>query len=403
MLGFFYIFSSIIHNFMNTITLEQFIHNAKSCIAIKFAYCFETKEFIKKFKGVHWTKTHRTFYFYYDEVRLEDFKQYIKKEGIVLLDNYKKDTVSRVKKGITFELKPLNQEKTLVHRHFIKFLEGKRLSTSSIASYSGFIVEFLRFTEDKPVNSLDENDVRRYIEWAISTLNYAISTHRQMVSGLKHFAYFYPACSINVEKIYMPKKDKKLPVVLSIEEVFSLLRNAKNLKHRIIIAMLYGSGLRIGELIDLELKDFDFSRKQLHIKNGKGRKDRYTTIAESLFPLLKNYHITYKPKVYFIENPKGGKYSPDSIRSFLRKITKTAGITKIVTPHTLRHSYATHMLEQGTDIRYIQELLGHSRPETTMIYTHVTRKDLQQINSPLDNALKKLSLRDNSDGKLTIT
>ena len=111
-----------------------------------------------------------------------------------------------------------------------------------------------------------------------------------MVSGLKHFAYFYPACSINVEKIYMPKKDKKLPLVLSIEEVFSLLRNAKNLKHRIIIAMLYGSGLRIGELIDLELKDFDFSRKQLHIKNGKGRKDRYTTITlltSQKFTLLK--------------------------------------------------------------------------------------------------------------------
>ena len=224
-----------------------------------------------------------------------------------------------------------------------------------------------------------------------------------MVSSLTHFAYFYPACSINVEKISMPKKDKKLPVVLSIEEVLLLLQLTKNLKHRTVLAMLYGSGLRIGELINLKLSDFDFKRKQLHIKNAKGRKDRYTTIAESLFPLLKNYHNTYKPKIYFIENPKGGKYSPESIRAFLRKSTKAAGITKAVTPHTLRHSYATHMLEQGIDIRYIQELLGHSRPETTMIYTHVTRKDLQEIKSPLDNAIKKLSLQDIGNKKLTIS
>tara|TARA_R110002049_G_scaffold29600_1_gene100678 strand:- start:785 stop:1288 length:504 start_codon:yes stop_codon:yes gene_type:complete len=167
--------------------------------------------------------------------------------------------------------------------------------------------------------------------------------------------------------------------------------------------MLYGSGLRIGELIDLKLSDFDFKRKQFYIENSKRRKDRYTTIAESLFPLLKNYHNTYKPKIFFIENPKGGKYSAESIRSFLRKSTTEAGITKRITPHTLRHSYATHMLEQGTDIRYIQELLGHTRPETTMIFTHVTRKDLQQIKSPLDSAIKQLSLQDNSDKKLTIS
>ena len=195
----------------------------------------------------------------------------------------------------------------------------------------------------------------------------------------------------------MPRKDKKLPTVLSIEEVLLILQLTKKIKYRVVIATLFGSGLRIGELIILKLSDFDFKRKQLHIQNGKGRKDRYTTIAESLFPLLKNYHNTYQPKVFFIENPKGGKYSPESIRAFLRKSKKA------VTPHTLRHSYATHMLEQGIDIRYVQELLGHSRPETTMIYTHVTRKDLQEIESPLDNAIKKLSLRDNSNKKLTIS
>ncbi len=317
---------------MTSITLESFTHNSKSCIAIKFPYNFKAKEYIKKFNGVYWTKTHSTFYIYYDEVRLEGLKEYIKKSHFRLLNDDSKETIPRYSKGVRIELTPLNQEKTVVYRHFLEFLKGKRFSDSTIATYSGFILDFLRYTDQKPVDDLNENDVRHYIEWAVNTLNYAISTHRQMVSGFKHFAYFYPACSIDTDKIYMPKKDKKLPIVLSIEEIFSLLQSTKNLKHRVAIAMLYGSGLRIGELINLKLSDFDFKRKQLHIKNGKGRKDRYTTIAESLFPLLKNYHNTYKPKTFFIENPKGGKYSPESIRAFLKKSTKVAGITKTITP-----------------------------------------------------------------------
>jgi len=388
---------------MISITLEPFTHNSQSCIAIKFPYNFEAKEYLKKFKGVHWTQTHRTFYIYYNEVRLEDLKQHIKNGGLNLITNKNKNEIPRYSKGVKVELSPLNQEKTKIYRHFLKYLKGKRFSESTIASYSGFILEFLRFTNKKPTDQLNEDDVRQYIEWAVNKLNYSISTHRQMVSGFKHFAYFYPACSINVDKVYMPKKDKKLPVVLSIEEALLLIQTTKNLKHRVVIAMLYGSGLRISEIINLKLSDFDFKRKQLHIKNAKGRKDRYTTIAESLFPLIKNYYNTYKPKVFFIENPKGGNYSAESIRAFLRKSAKAAGITKTVTPHTLRHSYATHLLEQGIDIRYIQELLGHSRPETTMIYTHVSRKDLQQLKSPLDNAIKKLSLQDNSNAKLTIS
>lgn len=387
---------------MTTITLEPFTHKTKNCVAIKFPYSFETKEYIKKFEGVYWTKTHRTFYLIYDEVRLKKFKEHLKLGGLHVLKTQAEGT-PQIKKGHHHKLAPLTQDKTKIYQHFIAFLKGKRFSKSTITTYSGFVLDFLRFTEDKPTEKLTENDVRLYIQWAVGKLNYSISTHRQMVSGLKHFAYFYPACSINAEKIHMPKKDKKLPVVLSIEEVLTLIQRTKNLKHRAIIAMLYGSGLRIGELLNLELSDFDFSRKQLHIKNGKGRKARYATIAESLFPLLKNYHQTYKPKLYFIENPSGGPYSAESIRSFLKKNAKNAGITKTVTPHTLRHSYATHLLEQGIDIRYIQELLGHSRPETTMIYTHVTRKDLQEIKSPLDNVIKNLSLRDNGNKKIDLS
>lgn len=381
---------------MTSITLSPFTHNSKSCIAIKFLYNFTAKEYIKKGPDVKWTKTHRCFYIYYDELRLEKLKNYLNKGDFKIISE-QPVTVETSRKGIITNQKPLNEEKIEVYRHFINYLKGKRFSNSTVTIYGNFILDFLRYTGEKPTASLDENDVRLYLEWAVGKLNYAVSTHRQMVSGMRHFAYFYPACSINAEAIYMPSKDKKLPVVLSIEEIIKLLQVTKNLKHRVAIAMLYASGLRIGELISLELSDFDFKRRQLHIRNGKGRKDRYATIAEHLYPLLKNYNTTYKPVKYFIENPKGGQYSPASIRSFLKKGCKLAGITKPVTPHTLRHSYATHLLEQGTGLRHIQELLGHSRPETTMLYTHVARKDLEQIKSPLDIALNKVTLRDNHD------
>lgn len=387
---------------MTNVSLEPFTHNSQDCISIRFPYNFEIKEYIKKFNGVKWTKTHSTFYIYHTEIRVKDLKKHLVEGNIKIITKVKNKSISKITKSKKVELKTLNEEKTTIYRHYINFLKGKRFSESTIASYSNFILDFLHFTDQKPVNKLDENDVRNYIEWAVSSLNYAVSTHRQMVSGFKHFAYFYPACSINIDKIYMPKKDRKLPVILSIEEVISLLQVTKNLKHRVVLAILYSSGLRISELINLKLSDFDFKRKQLHIQNSKGRKDRYATIAESTFPLIKNYYNTYKPKTFFIENPKGGKYSPQSIRAFLKRNLMLAKITKTVTPHTLRHSYATHMLEQGIGIRHIQELLGHSRPETTMIYTHVTRKDLEQIKSPLDTAINKLSLRRNDNEKISI-
>lgn len=356
---------------MITITLEPFIHNLKSCLGIMFPYHFETKETIKKMDGVRWTKTHHCFYIIYDELTIDSFKKELVAKGFNISGSEPK-TVEQNRKGVKTDLSPLTTEKAKIFKSFTDSLNGKRMSESTIKTYGGFIRQFLRFTENKPAQLLDATDVRHYIEWAVGTLNYAVSTHRQMVSGLRHFAYLYPACSINPEAINMPSRDKKLPVILSIQEILNLIQVTKNLKHRAIISMLYASGLRIGELINLKLKDFDFHRNQLHIRDAKGRKDRYASIAQSLHPMLKNYYQTYKPKVYFIENPKGGKYSPASIRTFLKRSCNLAGIKKEITPHSLRHCYATHLLEHGTDIRYIQELLGHSRPETTMIYTQVT-------------------------------
>ena len=388
------------------VVLEPLTHKGERCIGISFAYNFELKEYLKGFKGVRWTKTHQCFYLRYTPSVLVSLSDYLKaKDYAVDRDAFafppKKGRYFHRKKGGL--LPELTTGNLLIHKSYLKYLRGKRYSESTVNVYGGFVYEFLQFTGTKPTEQLTEEDVRLYVEWAVKTLNYAISTHRQLVGALKQFAFFYPACAIDTEKIHLPRKDNKLPTVLSKEEVISLLQMTRNLKHRTIIALLYSSGLRVGEAIDLKLNCFDIDRKLIHIKAAKGRKDRVVIMADSFMALFRNYYISYQPKVYFIENPRGGKYSPESIRSFLRRSCTLAKISKRVTPHTLRHSYATHLLENGTDIRHIQVLLGHSKPETTMLYTHVAQKDLQAIRSPLDTALAGLYEKGNRDQNLLLS
>ena len=390
---------------LKNVELSRIIHRNKQCIAVKFRYNYALKEYIKRFTGAHWSNSKGFFYFSYSETKRQEFIKHLQEGGYAAQENNIAKITSETPKGknARSQLTRLTEEKVDVLKRYVRYLEGKRLSSSTVSVYSSFIHEFLRFHNVRSTKELNENDVRTYLEWAVKELKYSVSTHRQIISAFKHFAYFCPMCEINPEKLQRPRRDKKLPVVLSMEEVLRLLQVTKNLKHKVIIAMLYSCGLRVGELIDVELNCFDFHRKQLHIKLAKGRKDRYTTIAESTYPLLRQYFQAYQPRIYLIENPKGGKYSPGSIRAFLKQSCKLARITKHVTPHTLRHSYATHLHENGVGLRYIQELLGHSKPETTMIYTHVSTRDVHDIKSPLDIALEQKLIPDKRDKKPTIS
>lgn len=239
------------------------------------------------------------------------------------------------------------------------------------------------------MTDLSNRSVELFAEGVLAKRNYSISSHRQAMNALKHFFRLNSYLNVEVEKISIPKKDRKLPDVLSTEEVISILQATRNLKHRAILGLIYSSGLRIGELLKLKLADVDLERQSVYVKSGKGRKDRHTTLGQSIQPLLLNYVRTYRPERFLFEGEKGMAYSASSVRAFLKKSCQLANIRKKVTPHTLRHSFATHLLENGVDIRYIQELLGHSRPETTMIYTHVTERSISAIQNPLDVAVTK--------------
>lgn len=297
----------------------------------------------------------------------------------------------------------LNSDHLDALQAYKRYLYGQRKSNSTVKTYSSFVDLFLRFFESTPLKEMNNRSIELFAEGVLAKSNYSISSHRQAINALKHFFTLNSDLEVRVEKITLPKKDRKLPDVLSTEEVISILQVTRNLKHRAILGLIYSSGLRIGELLKLELKDVDLERQSVYIKSGKGRKDRHTILGQSIQPLLVNYVRTYNPKTFLFEGRESEAYSASSVRAFLKRSCQLAKIRKRVTPHTLRHSFATHLLENGVDIRYIQELLGHSRPETTMIYTHVTERSISSIQNPLDVAVKKHKDINKSDKNLRLS
>jgi site-specific recombinase XerD len=186
-------------------------------------------------------------------------------------------------------------------------------------------------------------------------------------------------------EIKRPKKDKKLPVVLSGEEIAGLVLSVANVKHKSLLMLTYSAGMRVGEVVRLKTEDIDFQRKLIHIRDVKGRKDRYTILSDRGSATLKEYLRDYKPDNWLFAgaNPKK-RITIRTAQAIFEHARENAGIQKEVSIHSLRHSFATHLLENGVDLRYIQELLGHKNSKTTEIYTHVSNKDLSKIKSPLD-------------------
>ena len=380
---------------MKLIRLFAFRHKNQDQIGLGFGYNFKLKEYIKQLNGISWTKTYSCFYIAASARNFKRVLAHLNEEGYYV-------DYSELDMAILAEAK--NESKIKVTNEFHpqlkdyqNYLIGLRHSESTIFTYTSFTGRFLKFHKFKQKYAL--TDVDRFVEKEIALKKYSISTHRQCISALKHFFDMMQFDDFDTSKLKRPEKSTYLPSVLSKEEVIDLLRATRNLKHRSILALIYSSGLRIGELLALRLEHIDVDRRQIMVKQAKGRKDRYVMLAESFLPLFFNYLQTYTPKIYFAENYNGGRDSSSAVRSFLRESCKRAKIKKRISPHTLRHSYATHMLENGIDLRYIQELLGHARPETTMIYTHVAQKDLSKIRSPLDESIKELMKRSSAKGE----
>jgi integrase/recombinase XerD len=175
-----------------------------------------------------------------------------------------------------------------------------------------------------------------------------------------------------------------LPKVIHIDDIAKMIKQTENLKHKTMLMLVYGMGLRVSEIINLEITNIDSKRMQVHIQGAKGKKDRYVNLPDAVLPFLRNYYKIYKPKKYLFEGQYGEQYSSRSAQQVFKQSLERANINKNIGIHGLRHSFATHLLEQGTDISYIQKLLGHNNIKTTLIYAHVGKKDIKAVKSPID-------------------
>lgn len=264
-----------------------------------------------------------------------------------------------------------------------KEMVSRKYSPKTIKAYTHYNREFLKFTS-KELHNITEVDIKDYIFHLAEDKQVATSTLNSAINALK----FYYGTILKKDFVYevkRPRKDKKLPIVLSKEEVAKILSTVNNIKHKAILMLVYSAGLRVSEVVRLKPEDIDSKRKLIFIRGAKGRTDRYTLLSYTTLEILKEYWKKYKPKVWLFEGEKEGRHiTIRSVQKVFEKSCKMAKIKKNVGIHSLRHSFATHLLESGTDLRYIQELLGHKSSKTTEVYTHVSKRDLGKIVSPLD-------------------
>ncbi|KXX70958.1 tyrosine-type recombinase/integrase [Flammeovirga sp. SJP92] len=276
----------------------------------------------------------------------------------------------------------------------VKKLELYRYALNTATTYASMLHRYLEYLDQKgykDIRSIEEGQqsktlLEQFLFHLVSVEKRSDSYQNQALNAVKFYlekVLERDYCYYNVQR---PRKKDKLPVVLSTEEIKSIFSNIKNLKHKAILMTIYSAGLRIGELIDLEIKDVDSKRMLIRIVEGKGNKDRNTILSEKNLQILRAYFKVYRPKKYLFEGEKEGrKYSRTSVAKILKRAVSKSKIQKRVTIHTLRHTFATHLLENGVDLRYIQSLLGHNSAMTTQIYTHVSTKVVSEIKSPLDN------------------
>lgn len=260
----------------------------------------------------------------------------------------------------------------------------KGYSKHTMASYKSELIEFLIYNRDNIIKDLTKQEIESYVVHLIK--KYSISESRQntVINAIKFYYEHVLGQDRTYYDIQRPKKSKTLPNVLSKSEIKKLLLAPKNIKHKAILAVLYSAGLRLSEVINLRIEDIHSDEGHIFIKGGKGKKDRTTILSPTLLNLLRHYYIAQKPSYWLFEGADGGQYSSSSVQKILRRAIKDSKINPWATPHTLRHSFATHLLQDGVNLRIIQSMLGHENPKTTQIYTHVLNINNKTVTSPLD-------------------
>ncbi len=361
---------------------------AKSIYFVHFKFSRFIYAYFQKANWCHWDKAEKCWAFDKENISLDEILAYFQDKATFTFEQNSLASVEYKKARLRpcHFLVSLDSKKEYELQQFDRFLHSKRYSENTIKVYKETLRIFMRYFASISMEKITNEDLIAFNNDYILKNKFSSSYQNQLVNAVKLYFSALQNKRIEVELIHRPRREKVLPNVLSKEEVKRILESPTNVKHRTMLSLIYACGLRRSELLRLTLKDIHSNRKLLMVKQSKGKKDRIVPISDKIIDMLRFYYKIFKPKLWLFEGQQVGlPYSEKSLENVLKQSLAKAGITKPVTLHWLRHSYATHLLEAGTDLRYIQELLGHSSSRTTEIYTHVSTKSIQQIKSPFDD------------------
>ena len=357
------------------------VETAKGRLKIYFAYDKLVSKKIKDFPYCKWDKGEKCWSIPYAENYIKELRRFAEENKIKFtfeVNSKNNDSVKRLSKRGDEGYRNCPEEYILKIREI-------QYSERTLKTYQNAFEDFINYYKDIELDAIDDQMILEFMRYLVIERKVSESYQNQMINSIK---FYYEKVLRGKRKTYLidrPKKEKTLPTVLNEQEIRVLLKATENLKHKTILMLAYSSGLRLGELINLKIKDIDSKRMQIRVEQSKGKKDRYTILSNKMLTIMREYFSRYKPKEWLFEGEKGGQYAARSIQMIVKASVRKAGIKKKVGVHTLRHTFATHLLENGTDLRYIQEILGHKSSRTTEIYTHVSKKSIQNIASPFDD------------------
>jgi site-specific recombinase XerD len=370
-----------------TITLKHLLIDNKRQIGIQFYPDKIIQLVTKKLNGVKWSQHYNMAYIQNTEQNLDQ-----------IFNEFK--GIAWVNSSYLFDKKPINQDnENLVldkfrnksykeglkkcPEEFLQKLEIKQYAKNTAKIYISMFERFMNSHKELSLININEIDIRNYLLKLIKQ-GKSNSYINQMLNSIKFYYEIVLGMPNRFYNIERPRKSVQLPKVISKDEIKLIINHTNNIKHKCVVSLLYSAGLRRSELLNLKIIDIDSKRMVINVNQGKGKKDRLTILSKTLLADLRIYYLEWRPQIYLFEGVKGGKYSAQSVLKVVKQASKKANIKKNVTPHMLRHSFATHLIEAGTDIRYIQVLLGHNSTKTTEIYTQVAINKIKTIKSPLD-------------------
>jgi site-specific recombinase XerD len=400
---------------MQSVILKPLYHRGQECIGIYFEKNGLLQSLIQKQAGAKWSKTHACWYVACNDENYIRLKNALENKAELeiaelkkfLLEKKRNDLVqfssSPIKPVVKTEIKKdklalskptvypgyphtISKENRDALQQFNRHLVLKSYSKSTIRTYDNEFRQFLQMIRDKPANSFTVSRLKDYLEYCLNTLHLSENTLHSKINALK----FYYEQVLGREKFFWeiprPKKHSLLPKVISKERIADLINSIENVKHKTIIMLTYACGLRVSEVVSLRVKHIDGQRRTIFIEKGKGKKDRVVSLSPNMLIMLREYYKQYQPKDYLFEGQFENEHlSERSIQQVIKKAKIKAGISQDGSMHMLRHSFATHLLDKGIDVVFIQKLLGHNSIKTTLGYLHVTNKDLVHILSPLED------------------